>query len=314
MREKDRNSIEIEKMLPQFTTMNVIDGQAGLIIYSSLIFYSLTIDNILNIIVLLILAAVSIATLTGENGILSRANDAKEQTIIAEEKEEIAIAVMSIKGTRKVNNDELMITAQELEAELKNNTKKDIQVTGNGILTVEYKETKHVYEVDNEGNIKEPNIKENVQDTTPGEFEGDGSQNNPYKLKSIEDLVGLSKKVNAGETYSGKYFELDTDLDFNSNKSYVDATRSDMGDINHDGNTEELKKELTTGRGFEPIGYNEWSDIQKIDTNFDGIIDGKNHTIYNLYQDLSSSGGYGGFVGKSDVSNKKFKYEISKYY
>ena len=69
MREKNRNSIEIEKMLPQFTTMNVIDGQAGLMSYSSLIFYSLTIDNILNIIVLLILAGVSIATLTGENGI-----------------------------------------------------------------------------------------------------------------------------------------------------------------------------------------------------------------------------------------------------
>ena len=50
MREKNRNSIEMEEMLPQFTTMNVIDGQAGLVSYSSLIFYSLTIDNILNII------------------------------------------------------------------------------------------------------------------------------------------------------------------------------------------------------------------------------------------------------------------------
>ena len=80
MREKDRNSIEIEKMLPQFTTMNVIDGQAGLMSNSSLIFYSLTIDNILNIIVLLILAGVSVATLTGENGILTRANDAKVET------------------------------------------------------------------------------------------------------------------------------------------------------------------------------------------------------------------------------------------
>ena len=41
----------MEEMLPQFTTMNVIDGQAGLVSYSSLIFYSLTIDNILNIMV-----------------------------------------------------------------------------------------------------------------------------------------------------------------------------------------------------------------------------------------------------------------------
>ena len=81
MRENNRNSIEkCRKKLPQFTTMNVIDGQAGLISYFSLIFYSLTIDNILNIIVLLILAGVSIAMLTGENGILNKATIAKEKT------------------------------------------------------------------------------------------------------------------------------------------------------------------------------------------------------------------------------------------
>ena len=67
MVENNRKPIASLNMFPQFTTMNVIDGQAGLIIYASLIFYSLTIDNILNIIVLLILAGVSIVTLTGEN-------------------------------------------------------------------------------------------------------------------------------------------------------------------------------------------------------------------------------------------------------
>ena len=76
MRENNRKPIEkCRKKLPQFTTMNVIDGQAGLVIYSSLIFYSLTIDNILNIIVLLILAGVTISTLTGDNGILKRAQE-----------------------------------------------------------------------------------------------------------------------------------------------------------------------------------------------------------------------------------------------
>ena len=96
MREKNRNSIESNSKLPQFTTMNVIDGQAGLVIYSSLIFYSLTIDNILNIIVLLILAGVAIATLTGDNGLLSKATQSKENTIIAQEKEQIALAWNSL--------------------------------------------------------------------------------------------------------------------------------------------------------------------------------------------------------------------------
>ena len=90
MSENNRNSIEkCRKRLPQFTTMNVIDGQSGLVIYSSLIFDSLTIDNILNIIVLLILAGVSIATLTGPNGLLTRANDAKTETGKAGAKEKV---------------------------------------------------------------------------------------------------------------------------------------------------------------------------------------------------------------------------------
>ena len=78
MRENNRKTIASIRKLSQFTIMNVIDGQAGLESYSSLIFYSLTINNILNIIVLLILAGVSISMLTGQNGILTQARAAKE--------------------------------------------------------------------------------------------------------------------------------------------------------------------------------------------------------------------------------------------
>ena len=99
-------------MLPQFTTMNVIDGQAGLVSYSSLIFYSLTIDNILNIIVLLILAGVTIATLTGNNGIITRASKAKENTEKASENEKINLAVTSA----KLNE----LSTESLTEELKN--------------------------------------------------------------------------------------------------------------------------------------------------------------------------------------------------
>ena len=79
MRENNRNSIEkCRKKLPQFTTMNVIDGQAGLISYFSLIFYSLTIDNILNIVILIILAAITINIAFGDNGLIKRAQDARD--------------------------------------------------------------------------------------------------------------------------------------------------------------------------------------------------------------------------------------------
>ena len=50
----------------------------------------------MTIIVLLILAAVSISTLTGENGILTRAGNAKEQTEIADVKERVQIDILGV--------------------------------------------------------------------------------------------------------------------------------------------------------------------------------------------------------------------------
>lgn len=125
MRKNNRNPIKkCRRKLPQFTTMNVIDGQAGLVIYSSLIFYSLTIYNILNIIVLLILAGVSIATLIGDNGILTRANDAKTSTDIAEEKEKIDLAIQASKI-----NENLEIDFSTLQKEIQDAFGDEAKVT-----------------------------------------------------------------------------------------------------------------------------------------------------------------------------------------
>ena len=95
MREKYRNPIASIKKFPQFTIMNVIDGQAGLIICASLIFYSLTTDNILNIIVLLILAGISIQMLTGDNGILQKAAEAKERNDESQIIEEVKMDILA---------------------------------------------------------------------------------------------------------------------------------------------------------------------------------------------------------------------------
>ena len=139
-------------MLPQFTTMNVIDGQAGLMSNSSLIFYSLTIDNILNIIVLLILAAVSIATLTGENGILTRATDAKEQTEIADEKEAIQLAYAGAVAEKRGTED---VTATDLNNEFTINGRTDAYADGENPITVTF-DSGRSYTVDSNGNISDP--------------------------------------------------------------------------------------------------------------------------------------------------------------
>ena len=152
MREKNRKPIaNNRKRLPQFTTMNVIDGQAGLVNYSSLIFYSLTIDNILNIIVLLILAGVSIATLTGQNGILTQANTAKTQTEIGKEKEEISIAYS---GAMAEKNGDGAVTANDLNTQFGLNGT-EATASGNNPITVSF-DSGREYTIDSNGNISDP--------------------------------------------------------------------------------------------------------------------------------------------------------------
>ena len=232
MRENNRNPIEkCRKKLPQFTTMNVIDGQAGLVIYSSLIFYSLTIDNILNIIVLLILAGVSISMLTGENGILTQAQNAKNKTEETARKEEQDLA--------------------ELEAII---TGKDVVITP-------------------------------VHDDNPGVLEGEGTENKPFVINSIEDLVAFADSVTNGNTYEGQYVKLNQSLDFKSDKSYVDPNRED-----YYGYTGKLKEALTTGEGFKPIGTTiKKKDITDITNSFCGVFDGNEKQIINCYMNKNIS-------------------------
>jgi hypothetical protein len=46
------------------------------------------------------------------------------------------------------------------------------------------------------------------------DWEGDGSSSSPFLIKSVEDLNRLSTRVGAGNTYSGKYFKLTTNLTY----------------------------------------------------------------------------------------------------
>ena len=65
---------------------------------------------VITIIVLLILAGVSIAMLTGENGILTQAQKSQTQTEIGEEKEQIALAY----NGAKAENDGGDVDAEDL--------------------------------------------------------------------------------------------------------------------------------------------------------------------------------------------------------
>ena len=71
---------------------------------------------VITIIILLILAGVSISTITGDNGILSKAREAKEKTGQANAEEQVEIAVTGSIGTDgKINNKDLKTNLDQIE-------------------------------------------------------------------------------------------------------------------------------------------------------------------------------------------------------
>ena len=105
---------------------------------------------VITIIVLLILAGVSIATLTGQNGILTRANESKTETEIGEEEEAIKLAYNGVMADNLGDG----VTAKQLEDEMKANGYDVTAEEVNGKIKVTFGEpSNRVYEIDANGNI-----------------------------------------------------------------------------------------------------------------------------------------------------------------
>lgn len=124
-------------------------------------------------------------------------------------------------------------------------------------------------------------------------------------INSIEDLVTLSKNVDSGNTYQNKVIVLTKDLDFKDSSSYVDSSITSFGDINGDGTTSSLLLELTTVKGFNPIGS---STIH-----FKGTLVGDGYTISNLFINRASETEVGlfSYLEGAKISNLKLKGSVS---
>ena len=117
---------------------------------------------VITIIVLLILAGVSIAMLTGENGILTQSINAKDETIIAEEKEQVEMAYVSA-AIKKIGEN---VTQKDLQEELDKVVKTSVETNSDGTLNVLFEGTKNNYNV-NKGEVSkvEPDTTMAVFDT-----------------------------------------------------------------------------------------------------------------------------------------------------
>ena len=105
---------------------------------------------VVTIIVLLILAGVAIATLTGDNGILKQADKAKTETTMGKEKEAIGLAYNGAK-IEKLGGE---ITAGDLNTQF---TKNGVNATaiGEGTIKVSFPDTNRTYVIDNNGMVSE---------------------------------------------------------------------------------------------------------------------------------------------------------------
>ena len=141
---------------------------------------------VITIIVLLILAGVTIATLTGDNGILTKAQNAKEKNAQKTVEEQINLAVQASRI-----NEGLVINKEILEQELTNN---GIEITKseNDELPWTVKKDGYVYTISKNGEVKE---KEGIAITT-GDIE---------ILKGSTKGKKVSAQILSGETGTIKW-------------------------------------------------------------------------------------------------------------
>ena len=252
------------------------------------------ISLIVTIIVLLILAGISIATLSGNNGIIEKTKNAKEATEISDEKDTIKRAIAESMGKNKYGRIEKDVLQNQLDK-----TKEQIDISKiENDFEIIFKKTNRYYYVDSDGNIGEP--EELIDDKNAGDISKGGILNGidkPYEINCIEDLIAFSNMVNGEgkilkdgviqdvdkcESFEGKKVVLKRNLNFKSKVSYQESSRTDFGNINGiDSDDNKLITELTTGSGFIPIG--------QYRKDFKGDFDGLNHKIINLYEKNSGS-------------------------
>ena len=227
---------------------------------------------VISIIVLLILAGITIVTLTGDNELLTKAGEVKNTSKVAEIMERIQVSVISSKTNNlgKLIRDDL---EENLTKEFEENNYEIIPVGKGYIILVDNVQ----YKIEEDGNvinygeISENNI-ENAGDLSKGGQYDGTTEETAYRIICIEDLV---KWTDNYQTYNNKYIKLENTIDFENISNYNDYKKI-TSDINGNGTKEALITELTTGKGFKPI------------SSFSGTFDGQNNEIQNLYEDVTT--------------------------
>ena len=180
---------------------------------------------IVTIIVLIILAGVSISMVVGDNGIITQAQKAKQETEIKSDEEKIRLAINVVQiennGNSKIKKDDLEIALSE------NGTKAIVVDNEDGTRNIIFLDSKKIYKLNSDGSIEDTNsnfdsiyVAPETQDEVRNEgIIGIGTDGNPvdmdlwewmlledgtYCLNSINNLDETWVTGYKGEVVEGK--------------------------------------------------------------------------------------------------------------
>ena len=159
---------------------------------------------VVTIVVLLILAGVSISMLTGNNGIITQAQNAKNKTEEAEEKEKIQLAVLdAISKENDLTEENLQ---EEIDDEFGSGETK-VYPNEEGAFTVIFQNKDTNYRIEEDGTVTKIDI--------------------AFKIRNEEELKEFMNEVNSGNSYENQYVYLLEDIDLNNEELDVIGSYTD---------------------------------------------------------------------------------------
>ena len=265
---------------------------------------------VVTIIVLLLLAGISVQMLTGDNGILQRAGEAKKKTETVGLKEEAQIAVLNRKIEKTTTGTNLKTFKEELENEINRAIIEEINKTEEteGLTDVYYAYRDGNYvTIYEDGEVIEGKVEiwDGKKVSCP-EFKKNGEVWNwyiytPSQLKFLADFVNNGKSLTTDLeriVLDAGYTDLST-ISLVQNKTYVYIMNDlDFGAREGNGDTKEERWENDRNSQVQwtPIG-SEFSGTNDLKA-FPCIFEGNNHTISGIYvNNLENGGGlFGGYA------------------
>ncbi len=258
---------------------------------------------VITIIVLLILAGVSIAMLTGDNGILTQATEAKKANTVGAEKEQIQLAMQSLKMKKQADNVSTIVMADELQNQLIADGAENVTVESgeNDSLVVKYADSKNQYTVNQNGEIGE-----NGQ--TPGEPDAPGTEGDLPSTAETKPFLPEGATVVEKDLNTGLVIK-----DINGNEwTWVEVPKSIYTNTTYNGgiaptsSTDYAKIESTMQKyaeGYRESGYTDtWQE--EAQHGFASETEYNNHKNIML-KSVYENGGF--YIGKYEVGTETLR-------